>query len=61
MEQRLSVLKQQIFLSDSADERHSLHKLWEAREWSLAHSLKQSIGYLWYFPHLPEKLIIPHT
>lgn len=36
MEQRLSVPERQIFLSDSADERHSQHELWEAQECWLA-------------------------
>lgn len=61
MEQRLSVPEWQIFLSDSADERHSQQELWEARECWLARSLKQPASYLWHFPYLPAKLILPHT
>lgn len=61
MEQRLSVLEWQISLSDSADERHSQPELLEAQECSLAPSLKLSVSYLWHFPYLPAKLILPHT
>lgn len=60
MEQRLSVPEWQIFLSDSVDERHSQHELWEAQECLPALSLKQPVGYLWHFPYLPVKLILPY-
>lgn len=61
MEQRLSALEWQISLSDPADERHSQAELSDAQECTLAPSLKHSVGYLWHFPYLPAKLILPHT